>query len=98
MNDRRMHDWYETLCDMLHREWNLPAAIRDDYMPYVPFVAFMLGQRKDMPDLDHAKWNADMLAEFERAEGELGIDPPFDPKRAERLIAVLKSIDVPDGV
>jgi hypothetical protein len=95
VSDRQTHDWYETLCDVLHREWNLPAAIRDDYMPYVPFVAFMLAQLKDMPDLDHAKWKADMLAEFSRAEEELGIDHPFDRNRAERIVAALKAIDVP---
>ena len=88
------HESFEQINEVLRHDWNPIGGDtnRDQYMTYVPAIAAMLWQRATVSELDHRKWDADIMDELKRAEQDLGVDTPFDTARAQRVIAALKGL------
>jgi len=83
-------DWLKQLNTVLLREWNpLPRDVpEDEYESYAgPLAAMLLAKAPDAKLIAHLEW-----AEVER----IGLGRPFDRERAEKVVAALRTLGLPD--
>jgi hypothetical protein len=83
-------DWLKQINAVLHREWcpihcDVPE---DEYESYArPLATMLLANAPDAKLIAHLEW-----AEME----SIGLGGPFSLERAEKVIATLRALGVPD--